>query len=384
MKNKSNNIAFLFGAGISQPAGILKVSEITDNILKGENVVYLSGRWYFKDNNENFPWTKTEERLKGIISLFDIINNDLMQFYTQLNREMNYEDYYYIIDSINEDQMLNFENPIVTYYDQTLYQRFPNIFEEGIEGKNNQRLTDITSEAKKYIEDLVVNSLSKEPITLTHLDFLYDIEKDEDISNIYLFTLNHDIFLEKFFQNEKIEYSDGYVSKNEKCKIWNPDSFNLRVNILKLHGSIDWFYDSGSNWYDANYYKNLVVSRESGRPIILVGSFNKLNQYNRSIYFELLCLFAKKLESCNYLVVGGYSFGDQGINTRIIEWMFKDKQRKLIIIHNKEEELMLKSRSAIRNKWLELKKEDTILNVKKFIEIEDKVEWKEIKRLMTF
>ena len=383
MGKKLNNIAFLFGAGISQPAGILNVSEITGNILNAKNVVYLNGRWYFKNSSENFSWTKTEERLKRIKSLFDIIKNDLDQFYIQLNREMNYEDYYYICDSINEDQRLNYENSIVAYYDQNLYQRFPNIFGEINESKNNQLLTDITSDAKKYIEDLVIDSLNKEPITLKHLDFLSDIEKDKDISKIYLFTLNHDNFLEKFFQSKKIEYSDGFVYGNAKCKIWNPDSFNFKVNILKLHGSIDWYYDSGSDWYDAHYYKNLVVSRENGRPIVLMGSFNKLNQYSRSIYFDLLCLFAQKLESCNYLVVGGYSFGDQGINTRIIEWMFKSQLRKLIVIHSKEEELRLRSRPAIRDKWSYLKKKNTILNIKKYINIEDKLEWNELKEQMT-
>ena len=42
MNNQNNNIAFLFGAGISIPTGIHPTSEITKRILCGNNILNVS------------------------------------------------------------------------------------------------------------------------------------------------------------------------------------------------------------------------------------------------------------------------------------------------------------------------------------------------------
>ena len=361
MKNKSNNLTFLFGAGISQPAGIINTNEITSKIFTKESKYFLG---------------LNPKILENGFELLEKVKTDMNKFYTQLKREMNYEDYYYIIDSISEDERLNFENPIVTYYAEILFQKFPQIFN----GNNHKKLLDITIEVKNYIENIIVALLNKEPDTLDHLEFLSEAERDEEISEISLFTLNYDKFLEKFLDTRNIKYSDGFVRKKGNIKIWKPKSFNSRVSIFKLHGSIDWHYNSGTDFYDSYYYKSF--EKEDGRPILLIGSFNKLSQYNRSINFELQCMFANKLESSNYLVIGGYSFRDQGINTRIINWLVKSNERKLIIIHKNEEELKRESRPAIKSKWDNLKKRGNILIINKFVDIHCKLEWKEIKKLI--
>ncbi len=370
------NIAFLFGAGISQPAGIEKTNEITDNIIERRNEV-VSG------NDKPFLIIE-REKLKQIFRIFDTIKTDFNEFYTELKREMNYEDYYYIVDSLDEDQSLNFENPIVTYYSRILYQKLPDIFCGKNVGENNQRLFNLTTMAKQYIQDHVVESLCKEPTTLDHLEFLSEAHKDNGISEINIFTLNHDIFLERFWKKKGIDYSDGFVRADNKHKVWNSASFNSRINFFKMHGSIDWYYNPSSDLYNAYYYKNIGSSREDGRPIILIGSLNKLHQYNRSINFELQCLFANKLESCNYIVISGYSFGDQGINTRIIEWLARSNKRKLIIVHKKEcmVDLTEKARPAIQRLLESQNNNNTILTIPKFIEIGNRLEWKEIKDLI--
>jgi len=49
--------------------------------------------------------------------------------------------------------------------------------------------------------------------------------------------------------------------------------------------------------------------------------------------------------------VCGYSFGDKGINSQIINWYYANRGRRLIIIHPNPEKLVENARNAIRSKW---------------------------------
>ena len=50
-------------------------------------------------------------------------------------------------------------------------------------------------------------------------------------------------------------------------------------------------------------------------------------------------------------LVSGYSFGDKGINSQIINWYYAKRGRRLIIIHPNPEKLVKNVRNAIRSKW---------------------------------
>ena len=113
---------------------------------------------------------------------------------------------------------------------------------------------------------------------------------------------------------------------------------------------------------------------------MLIGSFNKLHAYTRSINFELQCLFAKQLNESEHLVISGYSFGDQGINSRIISWALSSRKRKIYLIHKAPEDLILNARPAIRTNFNFLQKQNKIFYIREFID--NKTSWSTIKEIV--
>ena len=60
------------------------------------------------------------------------------------------------------------------------------------------------------------------------------------------------------------------------------------------------------------------------------------------------------LNAADQLAICGYSFGDKGINTVILEWFYaKPDRRRLLLIHPAHKELIKNARGAIRNRWKE-------------------------------
>jgi SIR2-like domain len=134
------------------------------------------------------------------------------------------------------------------------------------------------------------------------------------------------------------------------------------VNLYKLHGSIDWFRWRPEEEHDgfwgewvgyAPSTKHRSPWTNEGRPIILVGRFNKELSYASSPFAELFAAARASLNSVTRLVVSGYSFGDKAVNTLLIEWLHSapKRDRRLIVAHADCTGLRDGARGAIGNKW---------------------------------
>lgn len=342
-----NKIAFLFGAGVSIPSGMDKTDELTEKVLKGENIVRLSEKYIIRDTPDNFQYIDENEYINRIKKLLHILQNNVGNHYSFIDREMNYEDYFYMVDSMHSDQNMEFENPLVEYFSDYLFKVHTSLFEPLCDLYSSIRLIDLMSEAKNYIRDLVEHYLRKEPVDLSQFSLLKDLYSDENLSKVYLFTLNHDTLIERYLKAENLNYSDGFVQKNDEAKVWNPESFSEKINLFKLHGLVNWSYSLDDDPYEKKVCIYLKPQRDISETVILIGSFNKLQAYSKGISFDLQCLFAKYLNECNRLVISGYSFGDQGINSRIINWLLGSRDRKITMIHKNEEELFRSARPAV-------------------------------------
>jgi hypothetical protein len=87
------------------------------------------------------------------------------------------------------------------------------------------------------------------------------------------------------------------------------------------------------------------------RPLLLMGTYNKMLEYTRGIYQELRLEFYLSLRRGKELVICGYGFGDEGINSELLEWMYSSPEHRLIIIHPKPEELIEKARTPTGWQW---------------------------------
>lgn len=220
--------------------------------------------------------------------------------------------------------------------------------------------------------------LSQPPADTSYLQIFAEACQDPLVSEVNLFTLNHDMLLENFLRKKGVRVVDGLreASNGDGSRRWDPSVFDVPscercVNLFKLHGSINWW-----RWGPSVGVLQDKVSREhadrDGRfvgaympqepkkplyehvlesegPRILAGTFNKILDYNSEIFLELHHRFHLALQGCKTSVVCGYGFGDKGVNTRIAEWRHRHSNARLLIIDPAEScEIYRKARGSIR------------------------------------
>lgn len=377
-------IAFLLGAGASLKAGMPSTDEITKGVLSGEVI---------KSNDSDrilifLNWLKAKI--------------DLFYFSRWPYNSTNYEDIYYIATQVHDSITGEFDNPAVQpLIDKILPQVRPLLIDE--ENTVEKQLGVLAGKATEYIEEVVYNLLRKDPRHFGSLDYLACIkDARSEISKVDIFTLNHDTVLEEFLKNDN-EFTDGFhepENKNKfKYKFWKPDLYeanSFKIRLFKLHGSVDWIpqkYDREDGTLEerarivkppfGEIYKivdrngNSLSRKAYGRPMFLIGTFNKMLKYSSWIFADLFSRFWLSLPSAERLVASGYSFGDKGINNAIIAWIYPSPECKMVVIDPAEEEkFRVKTRGAIGNKWDELKEKGKLIYMKNKI---GKVSWEEIK-----
>ena len=236
-----------------------------------------------------------------------------------------------------------------------------------------------------YIADIVWKKLCHQPRpeSISHLKVIANACISVDTTSIS--TLCHDNHVETFLREQGLVLSDGFSEQETGVRYWNNDfSSGDKTPFIKLHGSVDWFRlrpDYG-DWYDEKigvvpltYDYNHTQTEDGnlqlppdGRPMLLVGTFNKIQDYNTGIYRELHYRFRSTLNEAKQLVICGYSFGDKGINSEIIDWYYKEQGRRLIIIHRNPDVLEANARGAIRNKWSSWEDKGSLLFIEKQFE----------------
>jgi len=147
-------------------------------------------------------------------------------------------------------------------------------------------------------------------------------------------------------------------------------------------------------WY-SRYLTNYVLTDENDnfildnnnyitaieqRPKFLVGTTNKILDYTASIYADIFTYVNLSLQNLDFLIISGYGFGDRGINTLIIEWLYSNVNHRILLIHHDPRGLLKYTRGSIRNKWFDWKNNKRILFITK--KIQD-VTWLEIKNKLS-
>ncbi len=278
-----------------------------------------------------------------------------------VERPANYEDIYYIIDQVYEEEFFESENPAIYDYMDNLFKEMEPLCKSA--GMDHKQLLN---EMRNYIADVVWRSLNRIVDSSGHLRALEVACKSNYVSSIS--TLCHDTHVESYLEVQEISLDDGFSEEELGVRYWNGNFSSIhKIPFLKLHGSVNWFrlrLDSSESFYDDKIGIPLDGDHNhtrgsdgkfqfslDGRPILLIGTFNKIPKYTQGIIRELHYQFRQTLLKSDQLLVCGYSFGDKGINTEIIEWYYAERGRRLLIIHPNSEELVANARGAIRNKW---------------------------------
>ena len=215
-------------------------------------------------------------------------------------------------------------------------------------------------ETRNYIADIVWCCLCREPASQNHLNVIAYACKSVNVTSIS--TLCHDTHVETYLKEKGISLSDGFSEPEADVKYWNGDfCLSGTTPFLKLHGSVDWFRFDTLNGDSHNRRIGIPINRDCyhthaadgerqwpfpGRPLLLIGTFNKISAYSSGIFGELHNRFRVTIREAEQIVICGYGFGDKGINTGILEWY--EPGRRLVIIHPCPKRLAADARPAIQ------------------------------------
>lgn len=395
-----SGLGFLIGAGVSIPVGMHNTRDITKQILSGKDIMrHTDSKYYFGRplySHLGLP----DEYVPGIIDFIELIKKEIEEYYAFKgeNYYINYEDIYNTIEQLHDSEYREFENPAVQpFVDIVKEKSSPILDKERYQRKRDLKFNELVSETLNYIRDVVWHMLSKSPQDYNKMNIFRDLGSDKDITSLDIFTLNHDLVLEKAFSKWNIDYNDGFSKPINNVKYWNNDLIyknQKKIRILKLHGSINWFRfrPLEGDWSNErigiptsdDYFHTVNSEGEDqwpadGRPLFLVGTFNKMLQYTSGICTTLFSEFNRSMDNLSIILVSGYGFGDKGINNRIIEWICSSEKKHAVIIHPDPKDLLNSARGAISRKWTSWCKSNKLLVIPRGIE---KVTWSEIKEMI--
>ncbi|SNB23882.1 conserved hypothetical protein [Flavobacterium psychrophilum] len=138
------------------------------------------------------------------------------------------------------------------------------------------------------------------------------VEKISDahpkVANIV--TTNYDRIIENVLSFHGIPFTDGFLGKDLSLFDENLFSSKNIVNIVKVHGSLNWF-DLGG---DIRYLQNAI---ESSVPQIICPGKNKYQEAYKSPYRELIQKSDLYINSAKSFLVVGFGFNDEHLTPRI-------------------------------------------------------------------
>lgn len=196
------------------------------------------------------------------------------------------------------------------------------------------------SKLKIEIEDLIkeivsVHKKKSEFIgNLNHCDFADWIKKVERKFSVEIFTTNYDYLLELGFEQKELPYFDGFIGS------YNPWFYSSSVEkmsflpectkLWKLHGSLGWDFDG----------KKITRCLPVDTKIMIYPSILKYDDSKKQPYtsfMDRLGNFLKQDDSI--LFICGYSFGDQHINSVILNALENSSSSHVVaLLYDKYEE----------------------------------------------
>ena len=362
-------VGFLFGAGVSLPCGALATDCVTDIVLRGEGVHrhvrrYSDGTYFL--SAESHPGLGDLEGLERIRCFLAFLKSHADKYFEKRMRGdhvADYEDLYYLVTQLT-DAVDEYENPAVSDLLEAADRKFR---KPRLPSHSSFPSSDLYDETRRYIKGIVSDLLSDLQPAQNHLRQIVQAATDPSVSKLEIFTLNHDRLIERSLEKAGILFSNGFAQISEDLRCWDGRKFagsRRKVRLSKLHGSVDWypvrFSCGGSSRVciatngDVEHAHGPdggpVVLLGHDHPEMLIGTFNKMLEYTTGIYADLFCAFRTALWALDRLVISGYSFGDKGVNTSIVEWTREDCKRRVRIIAPDASNYQNTARGAIR--WL--------------------------------
>lgn len=149
---------------------------------------------------------------------------------------------------------------------------------------------------------------------------------------IRIATLNYDLSIETLARTRGMNCDTGIDSwLGGRAWTWREEA---DVHLLKLHGSIDWVLDrtTGAGGMDEYQVKSASEDEEGPRtPALVFGARGKVRADGP--FLAMLAELERSLEVTEDLLIVGYSFRDDHINTALNRWINLHPDGRLTIIN---------------------------------------------------
>lgn len=356
MKRNIKNLILFLGSGITYDSGLPKIDEITHSLL--------NDKWDIKKSRELFPKPKIslgslnlDIKIQPLLKLLKTYSD--YYFVIKNNRNSNYEDLFYLLSQLIDEYSDYFENPALSDFINNIQNDCYLI--AGIEEKDD--LLQFFMEAQNLIQWVVYKRL-KIDVEPKGLSLIKELALSDEIGGLDIFSLNHDLLLEKYLGDSsngiKIKFTDGFSSPDGEIRFFDPDAYKIKqkVRLFKLHGSINWFLFSNVNPNNPikqkvgipmeypkiknNYRSSEKNSWVRNFPLFLVGTNNKIIDYEMGIFRELDIKFYQSLKQTDLIVMSGYGWNDIGVNNRIFDWLISSNDKRLCLLY-KDQELFIQN-----------------------------------------
>lgn len=352
-----DKLVVIIGAGFSKPLGLPLAKDIKERFDRDQREKLLnfsSGEWMWEDGKSETDihngklyndWLPYSYALNELIKTYKVEYGGLD----------NYELFYQFVLDIRNNFILR--KSIYESAKKELLRDYPSIaeFKPEREGQvspwlfrfsNDSDLTNIVSIINYLIADLL--RFTKSQLELAIDEYMPFVNYLKNFSEIDVFTLNHDLLLEKLLGFSGIEYTRGFTK--EESEIYYEDNplpvfrndFRGVVRLHKLHGSIDFYrfehFENQGKLYlqptgNYNYYcptgyraKHTAhrVNPKTGKkvqdlnfdvvPKFITGIHKADIIKNDLMYSVLFERFEQIIKTADNVLISGYSFGDEHIN----------------------------------------------------------------------
>lgn len=351
-----NHLTVILGAGFSANAGMPTASSIAERFnrdLREKLLSASSSEWFWIDDKDDT--FIHNGKLNYDYLAYSYVYNELVKSYVADRGEfIYYEDFYqFIIDnftnsdwveelfekakkSLLTDKPFFLEEKNKEYYKSYLF---------AFDHKQFQKVSDILN----YLIGDILSVIPKKDAELLEIyqGFIDYISKFESVD---IFTLNHDLLLERVLELNGLKYSNGFsvedspISHNDLSVPYFNNTFKEKIKIHKLHGSLDFFqfrhYEQNGMWFqptgEYDYYMTTNYSTKHNSIRINPHTKEILQDYNTDIlpkfitgtrkldtiandflFKQLFENFGEVINKSENLFISGYSFSDEHLNEKL-------------------------------------------------------------------
>jgi hypothetical protein len=330
---------------------MIDLSNSSTTVDKNAEIIILTGAGI--SNLFGLPMTSGFTSLINESSRFEL--NSLLSNY--LGKEMNdIEKVMFTLEDCLDDENQNLQKHILE-----ANKYFPNVRDDNGRVVSstfvNQTIKSTYQEIKKNAQNFLFNlkngiynlldSPDIEKASTLYLNILTQIKTKYPNSEISIFTTNYDLSFEKSCRSNReklkklgidtdtIEYGfilqDGILGFNTDAR----NSERKHLEYYKLHGSLDWHYDSTYGCTKSG--ANARPSHPETMPILYPGIKGKPK---KDPFIKLHDIFYDRLQTVDTIIVLGFAFRDPYINELIrFSKGINKKYRMLFFNPTKLEEL---------------------------------------------